>query len=205
MRFGIREFVLILILLAVPVSSYWWVFRPVNKELQAAELETRHKQEMLEKLRSETARSADLKRANSEIKKSIDSIESRLPSGKEMDNIIRQVSDLALAVGLPAPTIKSSVPLTAAMYKEQPIKMSIRGDFRAFYEFLLRVEQLPRITRIPEMKVTRDEDSDGVMKADFTLSIYFQDQGANNNPANPNAPANSAVQPDKKVTAATEP
>jgi len=204
MRFGIREFILILILLAVPVSSYWWVFRPVNKELEAAEQETRHKQEMLEKLRTETARSADLQRANNEIKKSIDSIESRLPSGKEMDSIIRQVSDLALAVGLPAPTIKSSIPLTAAMYKEQPIKMSIRGDFRAFYEFLLRVEQLPRITRIPEMKVTRDEDTDGVMKADFTLSIYFQDQPAAGTSTPATSPS-SSVPADKKVTAATEP
>lgn len=175
MRFGLRELILIVILLAVPVSSYWLVFRPVNNEIEQAKREIDHKQELLTKLRAETARSADLARANDEIKKSIDAIEARLPTGKEMDAVVRQVSDLAVAVGLPAPTVKSNVPLTAAMYREQPLQMSIKGDFRAFYEFLLKLEQLPRITRIPQMKITRDEDNDGKMQAAFTLSIYFQD------------------------------
>ena len=37
MRFGIREFVLLGILLAMPLSSYWLVFRPQNQEIEQAE------------------------------------------------------------------------------------------------------------------------------------------------------------------------
>ncbi|MCC6675974.1 MAG: type 4a pilus biogenesis protein PilO [Phycisphaerales bacterium] len=175
MRFGIREMMLTGILLSVPLSSYWLVFRPQNREIARAKSEIRHKDEMLAKLREETARNADLKKANEDISRSVASIEARLPSGKEIDAVVRQVSDLAVQSGLAAPAMKSAKPLKAALYMEQPLEMQMEGNFHGFYEFLLKLEQLPRITRIPDMKIKRDEQENGNLKAEFTLSIYFQD------------------------------
>lgn len=175
MRFGLRELVLLLVLLALPLSSYWLVFRPQNAEIDQAKAEIAHKRQMLEKLRHATAQNADLERANQEIQESISKIEARLPTNKEVDKIVRQVSELAVEVGLGAPSMKSEKPLPAASYREQPLSMKITGDFHGFYDFLLRLEQLPRITRIPELHIKRTPDKDGHMEADFTLSIYFQD------------------------------
>ena len=59
----------------------------------------------------------------------------------------------------------------------------MEGHFGGFYEFLLGLENLPRITRIHEMKLERvtdrnrrsdDEATPGMMKAEFLLSIYYQ-------------------------------
>lgn len=58
---------------------------------------------------------------------------------------------------------------------EQPLELTMEGGFRGFYEFLIRLEKLPRITRIPDMRIRRSDSVDGEMKAEFTLSIYFQD------------------------------
>jgi type IV pilus assembly protein PilO len=133
---------------------------------------------MLDKLRHATAQNADLERANKEIEDSISKIEARLPTNKEIDKIVRQVSELAVDVGLGAPNMKSEKPLPAASYMEQPLSMGITGDFHGFYEFLLRLEQLPRITRIPDLNIKRSQQQDGHMEADFTLSIYFEDESA---------------------------
>lgn len=167
--------VLIVTLVAVPMASYWLVFRPQNDAIGQARQEIEHKQTMLAKLREETSRNADLERANEEIKRGIETIEARLPNSKELDTIVRQVSDLAVQSGLSSPQMKSAKPVKAVMYMEQPLELSMSGDFKRFYEFLIRVEQLPRITRIPDMKIKRMDDADGNMKAEFTLSIYFQD------------------------------
>jgi type IV pilus assembly protein PilO len=175
MRFGLRELILLVVLLALPLSSYWLVFRPQNAEIDLAKAEIAHKRQMLEKLRHATAQNADLERANLDVQESIAKIESRLPTNKEVDKIVRQVSQLAVEVGLDPPSMKSEKPLPAASYREQPLAMTITGDFRGFYEFLLRLEQLPRITRIPDMKIQRSQQEDGHMQAEFTLSIYFQD------------------------------
>jgi len=186
MKFGFRELLLLNILVAVPVSSYFLVFRPVNAEIDRANKEIEHKQSMLNKLREETARSADLAKANADIAESIKNIEARLPTNKELDSIVRQVSDLAVEAGLQPPTIKSAKPVKAALYMEQPLEMNIVGNFHRFYDFLLKLEQLPRITRIPDMTIKRaavltgpnNENADGDMEASFTLSIYFQDDTA---------------------------
>lgn len=177
MRMGIRETVLLAVLLALPLCSYWMVFRPQNREIGVAKKEIEQKRQMLDKLQATTARNDDLQRANEEIRRNISSIEARLPSNKEVDAVIRQVSDLAVDSGLEPPSVESEKPVAAAMYMEQPLKMKINGDFTGFYDFLVKLEQLPRITRIPDMKITRSRDADGHMLAEFTLSIYFQPEG----------------------------
>lgn len=176
MRIGIRETVLLAVLLALPLLSWYLVFRPQNAEIAVAKREIEHKRQMLQKVQEETAKNADLIRANEEIRRNIEAIEARLPSSKEVDQVVRQVSDLAVQCGLDAPSIESDKPLAAAVYMEQPLKMKIAGNFNGFYEFLTRLQQLPRITRIPDMKITRSNETDGHMKAEFTLSIYFQQE-----------------------------
>ena len=52
--------------------------------------------------------------------------------------------------------------------------MTLKGEFDGFYDFLLALEQMPRITRIPNMEVLRSRDHDGHLEATFTLSIYFE-------------------------------
>ena len=174
MKFGLRELVLLLVLLALPVSSWWLVFRPQNGEIAQAKREIDHKKALLQKLQEATARNEDLERANEELRQSIESIEARLPTNKEVDGVVRQVSDLAVEAGLEPPAIESDKPLKAALYMEQPLKMKLAGNFNGFYEFLIKLEQLPRITRLPDIKIIRSTEQDGHMKAEFTLSIYFQ-------------------------------
>ena len=175
MKLGTGGLFLLAVLVGIPLSSYWLVFRPQNREIQDAKKEISQKQALLSKLREETARNTDLERANLEIKKSVETIEARLPTNKEIDSVVRQISDLAVQAGLPPPAMKSIKPVKAALYMEQPLELQINGNFRGFYDFLIRLEQLPRITRILDMKIKRSDEADGNTHTDFTLSIYFQD------------------------------
>ena len=177
MQLGLRSMTLIGTLVALPLASWWFVFRPQNKQVQTDKEEISHMREMLEKLKVETARTDDLVKANSEIRKSIQVIETKLPTGKEIDSVVRQVSDVAVSAGLAAPALKSGKPVSASLYMEQPLEMSIEGGFGGFYAFLRNVEALPRITRVPELKIRAIDAQDGpAMKAEFTLSIYFQQE-----------------------------
>src|SRR5687768_12315703 len=103
MRSASRQFIFFVVILAVPLASFFLVFRPQNREIGRAKQEIEHKQAMLEKLREATAQAEDLKEANEQMRLSIDSIEARLPTSKEMDNILRQVADLAAENGLRIP------------------------------------------------------------------------------------------------------
>jgi type IV pilus assembly protein PilO len=178
MRFGFREVLLLAVLVALPLSSYWLVFRPVNAEIGQAKAEIEHMRLRLTKVQESTARNQDLQRENEESRRQIQAIEARLPSSKEVDTVVRQVSDLCVEAGLESPAIESDKPVAAAVYMEQPLKMKISGDFKGFHEFLKQLELLPRITRILDMKMIRATEVNGNMKAEFTLSIYFQPESA---------------------------
>ena len=61
-----------------------------------------------------------------------------------------------------------------AATKQQPIQLSLSGDFNGFYSFLLQLEKLQRITRVTDMTLQKINDHDGEMQAQLTLSIFFE-------------------------------
>lgn len=178
MRIGAHGQVMLLAAVALPVASYFLVFRAQNREIGRSREEIAHKQSMLVKLREETARNDDLVKTNEETTRTVHMIESRLPSGKELDAVVRQVSDLAVAAGLASPAIKSARPVPAALYMEQPLEIQISGSFLGFHSFIAQIEKLPRITRIHDLAITSTNRDDRELDAKFTLSIYFQPEGA---------------------------
>lgn len=176
MKFGIREIVFLIVLVAMPVSFYWFVFKPRNEEIDAAMREITHKEHMLDRLDAATAQSEDLARTNDEIAGAIALVESRLPDDKEVEVILEQVAELARKSDLTLPKVKTGKQVSSARFMEQPLDMSIRGDFNDFYGFLLKLEKLERITRVLDLELDRIDKDDGAMQAEFTLSIYFEPQ-----------------------------
>jgi type IV pilus assembly protein PilO len=176
-KFGFRELIFVAVLLAMPISSYWFVFKPRNEQITQARKEIEHKELMLQKLQAATAQSADLARENEEIQREIELVQSRLPTDKEVDVILRQVAELATDNSLRLERVKAGRAITATSYMEQPLEMLITGNFDNFYNFMLDIEQLKRITRLPQMKLKAAREQDGRMEAEFTLSIYFEPTG----------------------------
>lgn len=170
-----RQLIFIAVLLAVPITSFFLVFAPQNRAIAKAKEEIEAKKNMLEKLREETARTSDLSKLNETISAAIQNIEARLPEGKDMDLVLRDVANLAAESGLKVPNFKrSDKSLQCGEAMEQPMDVEITGSFDGFYRFLLELEKLPRITRITDLKMKRNEMADGEMRATFKLSVYYQ-------------------------------
>ena len=183
MRFGLRELIFMIVLLAVPVASWWYVFKPRNADIVQARMEIIIKQDKLDKLREVAKRIDDIGLAIERGRDAVELIEAKLPNQQQVDVILQNVWQIADQNRLTVKSIKSEKPVTAASYMEQPLKMKIEGRFNGFYQFLLELENLPRITRIHQMKMERmktengsgsDSYDPGLMKAEFTLSIYFE-------------------------------
>jgi type IV pilus assembly protein PilO len=183
MRIGFREFVFFLVLLAVPVASFFYVFKPRNDEISQAKAEIAIKQARLDTLAQVAAKIDDLGLAIEQGQESIELIEAKLPSAQDVEGILKQIWDITSRNGLNVKSVKSEKPVPAALYMEQPLKVQMDGEFDGFYQFLLELENLPRITRIHQLKLERadskpgtpdeDEIPPGSMRAEFVLSIYF--------------------------------
>ena len=183
MRFGFRELIFLVVLLAVPVASWWYVFKPRNAEIQQAHREIEVKQAKLDKLREVAKRIDDIGLAIEQGREAVELVEAKLPNRDQVEDILENVWQLAKRNRLTLRSVESEKPVPAALYMEQPLKMVVTGRFDGFYQFLLELENLSRITRVPRMNLERlsksggldDEDFDsGLMTAKFTLSIYFE-------------------------------
>jgi Tfp pilus assembly protein PilO len=174
MKFGIREIIFVLVMLGLLGSTNYFVFAKANKKKEATLTEIRGKQTALANLQQATAGIDDLNRKIDELQKAITFFESKLPQEREVDKILREVSQIAEANSLQTKTIKTMRSERGASYSEQPIQMGLSGGFKGFYSFLLQLEKLPRITRVTQMNLQKISDRDGEMQAQMTLSIFFE-------------------------------
>ena len=173
MKFGMRELLFVCVLLGMIAWTYMDFMKKQTerKDLEAETVQTRTE---LVQLKTATAGIEDLGRKIDDLQKAIDFFESKLPQEKEMDKILTEVTQMADANALQTRTVKTLKSERTANYSEQPIQMSLSGDFNGYYAFLLQLEKLARITRVTQMQLQKIDEHDGQMQAQMTLSIYFE-------------------------------
>lgn len=178
MRFGLRELIFLLVLLAMPGAAYFFVFQPKNQLQQDARAEIVAKKAKLTDLDKATEQFINLDEEIVRLTTAIGMIEQKLPDDRETHVVVNTVANLASDFNLKVEKIKPEKVVSAGPFaSELPIKMELRGGFEGFYGFLLHVERMPRITQMPLMTLERSENKDdpeGTMIAKMTLSIFFE-------------------------------
>jgi type IV pilus assembly protein PilO len=184
MRFGLRELIFVFILLGFPAAALFYVFIPRNNAINQALQDIEIKQAKLDSLDATTA---ELEGLDQEIQKLLERIrilEEKLPDGDDVEEILEQVWLIAKQNNLTVKGVSSEKPVETARYQELPLKMVLEGKFDGYYQFLLELERLPRITRIHELEIIKagaeqkglavDDIAPGTMRAEFLLSIFFE-------------------------------
>ncbi|WP_432800306.1 type 4a pilus biogenesis protein PilO [Poriferisphaera sp. WC338] len=178
MRFGLREGIFVVLLMAMLIASYMIIFEPRNRMKEEAEAEIAQRQAKLQQLNEATKQNGheNLEIEIDRLNEAISEYEQKLPSQREVDVILKEVWQLADKHNLiPKKFVTGKINRTAN-YSEVPNTIVIIGDFDGFYSFLLDLEQLPRITRMPKIELKKINTDEGQMKADIVLSIYFDNQ-----------------------------
>jgi type IV pilus assembly protein PilO len=186
MKFGIRELILVCAMIGLVFCSYAFAFKKANTKRQELAAEIATKQQALANLTSATNGIDDLGRKIDELQRAISFFESKLPQEREIDKILREISQMADANSLQTRTVRMLRSERGPSYSEQPISVSLSGDFNGFYSFLLQLEKLSRITRVTQMKLEKINERDGEMQASMTLSIFFEPETASRSVATSN-------------------
>lgn len=182
MRFGTRELIFLVLLMAVPVGAYFSPMdmpvpglKRLNAQIAEAQADIDRKREKLGQLEAATQNLDSLTAEIDKLTEAIAMFEQKLPAQQEVEVILRDVWQLAANHNLTPRRIRTDEITATAEYAELPIRMDIDGNFDGFYAFLLELEQLPRITRLPSMTLTKNRTEEGNMEADIVLSIFFDE------------------------------
>jgi len=182
---NLRIVLLALLLMAMLVMAWWFVLHPNNEKNQAMQAEIADKQAKLQELNQARGMAGDLQQEITSYESAIAWFQDKLPKEKEMDRVLREIWTMARKNDLAPKSVKplarpaggkSSTQATLPEFcEEQPIILELEGDFIGFYKFLQDVENQPRIMRVTQMELARDEKkSPGNVKAKLAMSIYFE-------------------------------
>jgi Tfp pilus assembly protein PilO len=174
MKLGFRELLFVCVIVGLLGCTYLFVFKKSQARRAELRAEIERKQTALTNLTQATAGIEDLTKMVNDLEQAIKFFDSKLPQEKEVDQILKEVWQLAEANQLQTKTIKTMKADPNAGYSEQPIMLAFSGNFYGYYSFLQQLEKLPRITRVTKMDLKKMNDRDGFMEADMTLSIYFE-------------------------------
>ena len=185
MKLGLREAFWVVILVSIPVSAWWLVFRPHNVRNAEMRKEIGLKQEKLKVLNRAVGTIGNLRKEIAALQEAVAFFESKLPSEKEIDKVLQEVWRLAEANKLVTKSIRTLQPKTEIMltdpagpYAEQPISMQLEGPFEGFYGFLLALERQPRIMRIQQMELKKlAKAPEGHVRAECNVVVFFERSG----------------------------
>ena len=179
MKFGIREIIFVVVLLGLLGCSYFLVLTKAQQNVQARERVIEEKLKALTDLDKATAGVTDVDRKVEELQEAIKFFEKKLPQEREMDLILKEVWQMAEQNKLNTRTIRTMKSQRGSAYSELPIEMNLSGDFAGFYEFMLQLERLPRLTRVQSLMLDKINGQEGSMEAKVTMSIFFEPETGN--------------------------
>ena len=161
-------------IVVVTVAVVFVVIRPLGQRVAADQEAIRDRRDQLVQLQRVARRIDDLQEEIKRLEGALAFFEDRLPQEREIEVILREVWVTAEARSLAARTIRTLKAETAARYNAQPISLTLEGPFAGFYEFLLCLEQLPRITKVREMQIQKSPTEPGAVLVDMVVDIFFE-------------------------------
>jgi type IV pilus assembly protein PilO len=174
MNSNIRKIIFFVLIMAMTYSSYVFMIKPANKDLAIQKQKLGQKISKLRELETAPEVLQNINAQLARLEGSINILESKLPSRKDIHTVLEDITVIAQDNGLIANSVRTLTQKSNNGYIEQPIKLEVSGEFKSYYSFLLSLEKLDRITKISEMNISTKKNEDGVTSASFVLSIFFQ-------------------------------
>jgi len=173
---GLRKVVFFALLVGITVVGYQYMIKPANKNLANDKARVESKMAKLAEFEKATSEVKDLTKQLEQLAEAIAFFESRLPPKSQIHEVLEQVTVVAQKEGLKPKTIRTLAKKDNSGYIEQPLKMELEGNFKAFYSFLLELEKLPRIMKIRDLAISKQSKDEGQIAASFVVSIFFQNE-----------------------------
>ena len=178
MKFGIREIAFVVVMVGLLGCIYFLVWDKAQTKIVSMERKTEEKVKALADLERATSGVSDVDKKVGELEEAIKFFEKKLPQERDIDQILKEVWNMAETNQLTTKTIKTMKSQRGPTYSEQPIEMTLSGNFSGFYEFLLKLERLPRLTRVSHLSLDKISGQEGTMEAKLVLSIFFEPESA---------------------------
>ncbi len=119
-----------------------------------------------------------------ELDEQMQDFRNRLPADRDFGEFLRDLSNSLLETGVQNYAVQPRPPrdvdptrLPPALVQTQgttilPVSISFDSGFHAVFEFLTRIEEMPRLTHVETISLVNDERNPGNVKVEIMLHTY---------------------------------
>ena len=95
-----------------------------------------------------------------------------VPENKDLGTFLGQLSGDLDASGMQNTAVRALTPTISGKVQQLPIEVRGTGTFQQFQNFLVRLENLPRMSSVSRLNIEADNAMTGKVTIELTLSIY---------------------------------
>jgi type IV pilus assembly protein PilO len=195
-----------LVLAIVGALGYFLLISGARTERDALFQENEVRRAEVLKAKADEANLRPFRAMAEALRKRLDTAKERLPQEREIPQVYRQVSELALRSGLGVSLFQPKPPEDREVLTEVPIAVTAEGTYHQMGNFFQHVSEMPRIVSLGEFRMIGIDRGPGTLRAEMTLATYtFRPEGAPPTPAKPGTPAAGAPAPAPAPPAAPAP
>ena len=97
--------------------------------------------------------------------------ETLLPKNENMDAFLERLDQVAAETGVRIERFLPRETVSLKLCRALPVELHLAGSFPSIYDFLLRLEEGDRLSRVSYLKISRSE-AGGPCQADVSLALY---------------------------------
>jgi type IV pilus assembly protein PilO len=142
---SVRYFILALILVVIGVAGYFLLVKDKYEQLERVEQEEFALRADFEEKQRKAANLPAYEAQLEEMQELLETMFRQLPSKTEMDKLLVDVSQTALAAGIDVQLFEPQAEQLRDFYAERPIAVRMLGDYHEFGDFVSGVASLPRV------------------------------------------------------------
>jgi type IV pilus assembly protein PilO len=155
-------------------AHFVFVYRPQSTQLADLNQQITQRRAELDSDRSQTNRLPRVASELEQLKARLANFK-QLPAGVELGEFTNDIHAISLRTGLPEPTVVPGPARSDRLFSEQPIELSLQGNFSKVFNFIRQIEDMPRLTHVRDVSIKSVGDA-GEVEATLSVIIYYGEE-----------------------------
>ncbi len=165
---------LVLVLTAViAITVVLVVYVPQGRRLESVKTKIATQKLTLEDGMTKAAVVPQMARNVQNLKGRYKDFDRRLPKSRELGAFLQEITSIQEGSALSDARMDTGSPVSEELFNTMPIKMHFRGQYLALADFLRRLTNMQRITRVQQLLITCPNAEGEDLDIEVLVNIYF--------------------------------
>ncbi|AHE99350.1 type IV pilus inner membrane component PilO [Thioalkalivibrio paradoxus] len=160
---AVKGVIIALIIVALAGAGYWYF---IKDQVEVLDREERREVQLRAEFEEKQERAANLaayEEQLAEMERMFASLVQLLPSTAEIPNLLVDISQTALSVGLEIELFQPRGEANRTFYAEVPIQLRVRGTYEQLAEFVSGISAMPRIVTVHDVYIRPGASDDDLL------------------------------------------